>query len=51
MKISCAYGLLVGLVFLAASPATAHSDEHGKKAHEHLEKAIKAGKKVARKAW
>jgi len=44
MKISCAYGLLAGLVFLAASPAMVNADEHGKKAHEHLEKAIKSGK-------
>ena len=31
MKISCAYGLWVGLVFLAASPAMVNADERARK--------------------
>jgi hypothetical protein len=44
MKIPCTYGLLAGLAFLATSPALVSADKHGKKAHEHLEEAIKSGK-------
>ncbi|MEO8768136.1 MAG: small metal-binding protein SmbP [Nitrosospira sp.] len=44
IKNSCAYGFLASLVFLTAGPAMVNADEHGKKAQEYLEKAIKSGK-------
>ncbi|SCY01262.1 Small metal-binding protein [Nitrosospira sp. Nl5] len=40
-----ACGLLAGLISLAASTALVHAEEdHGKKASEHLNEAIKSGK-------
>ena len=44
-KISRACGLLAGLLFFGVSPALVGADEHGDKAHEHLEEAIESGKK------
>ena len=44
MKISYTCSFLTALIFLAASPAMASADAHGKKAQEHLEEAIKSGK-------
>lgn len=45
MKIFRPCGLLAGLIFFAASPTLVCADEHGDKAHEHLEEAIESGKK------
>lgn len=45
MKISSIYGLLAGVVFLVVPIAMVNADEHGRKAQEHLEEAIKSGKK------
>lgn len=45
MKIFRPYGLLAVLFFFAASPTLVCADEHGDKAHEHLEEAIESGKK------
>lgn len=40
-----AFSLLAGIISLAASAALVHAEEdHGKKAKEHLEEAIKSGK-------
>lgn len=44
MKISSVYELLAGVVFLATPAAMVNADEHGRKAQEHLEEAIKSGK-------
>lgn len=44
IEISWECNLLAGLAFLAMHPALVSADEHGKKAHEHLEEAIKSGK-------
>lgn len=44
MEISWGCSLLAGLAFLVMDPALVSADEHGKKAHEHLEEAIKSGK-------
>jgi hypothetical protein len=45
MKISSVYGLLAGVVFLATPAFMVNADEHGRKAQEHLEEAIKSGQK------
>lgn len=40
-----AYGMTMGLLLLTAGVALVHAEEdHGKKAKEHLEEAIKSGK-------
>ena len=44
MRISYTYNFLTALIFLAASPAMASADAHGKKAQEYLEEAAKSGK-------
>jgi hypothetical protein len=41
----CAYGLLAGLISLAGSTGLVRAEEdHGKRASEHLNEAIKSGK-------
>ncbi|MDN5753263.1 MAG: hypothetical protein L0H15_08265 [Nitrosospira sp.] len=42
---TCADGVAMVLIFLAASPALVHAEEdHGRKVESHLQEAIKSGK-------